>query len=83
MISAFRDSHEEELLAGPTASCACFIKASVQSFVIASEHVPNEVLMLSPGNLASVDIFVKNTAQAPKLELVAFAVRLKPWGSPR
>lgn len=83
MISAFRDSHEDEFLAGPTAICACLIKAFVQSAVIASLHVPNEVPMLSPGNLASADILVKNIAQAPKLELVAFAVKLKPWGAPR
>lgn len=83
MISAFRDSHEDELLVGPTASCACFIKAFAQSAVIASSHVPTEIPILSPGNLASAEILVKNTAQAPKLELVAFAVKLKPWGAPR
>ncbi len=82
-IWSLRDSHEDELLAGPTASCACSIKAFAQSAVIASLHVPNEVPMLSPGNLASADILVKKTAQAPKLELAAFAVKLKPWGAPR
>lgn len=82
-ICSFRDSHEDELLAGPTASCACSIKAFAQSAVIASLHVPNEVPMFSPGNLAAADMLVKKTAQAPKLELAAFAVKLKAWGAPR
>lgn len=68
---------------GPTASSACSIKAFAQSAVIASLHVPNEVPMFSPGNLAAADILVKKRAQAPKLELATFAVKLKPWGEPR
>lgn len=67
----------------PTASFACSTKAFAQSAVIASLHVPKEVPIFSPGNLASADILVKKTAQAPKLELAAFAIKLKPLGAPR